>query len=543
MYKNKITQALLLGAGMAVAATSFSSLAADVPAGTKLAKVQELVRGNGAEIESVDPHKVSGVPESHVIRDLFEGLLNQDANGSLVPGVAESWETSDNQHYTFKLRKDAKWSNGDKITAHDFVFSFQRLVDPATASPYATYLGDAGVVNAKEIVEGTVKSHELGVKAIDDFTLKVSLKAPIPYFLKMLGHTSVKPVHKATVEKFGDAWTKPENFVGNGAYVLSQRVINEKTVLTRSETYWDNSKTVVNKVSFMPIESQVAEMNRFLSGELHISDSVPNEQFKRLEKEYPESVLISPLFCTYYYGFNNQQPPFDDKRVRKALSYAIDRDVITKAIWGQGQQPAYAFTPPITADFTQITPEYATWTQKERVEKAKALLAEAGYNKANPLKVNLLYNTNENHKKTAAAVQSMWKKSLGVNISIENQEWKTYVDNSEQHNFEVRRAGWCGDYNEASTFLSTMRSTASYNYQDFQSKEFDKLLDEAFLAVSDEEREAIYHKAEFLLADEMPIAPIFFYTKPRLLNPQVGGFPFENAEEMIYTKDLYLKAK
>ncbi|GAL37374.1 oligopeptide ABC transporter [Vibrio maritimus] len=210
MYKNKITQALLLGAGMAVAATSFSTLAADVPAGTQLAEKQELVRGNGTEVATLDPHKSQGVPESHVIRDLLEGLVNQDANGKTIPGVATSWETEDNQTFTFHLRKDAKWSNGDPVTANDFVYSFQRAVDPATASPYAWYMEYTKMANAKDIVAGKKDKSELGVKAVDDYTLQVTLDTAVPYFVMMMGHTTVKPVHKATVEKFGDQWTKPE---------------------------------------------------------------------------------------------------------------------------------------------------------------------------------------------------------------------------------------------------------------------------------------------------------------------------------------------
>lgn len=264
MYKNKITQALLLGAGLAVAATSTVSIAADVPAGTKLAQVQELVRGNGTEVATIDPHKSQGVPESHVIADLLEGLVGQDANGNIIPGVADRWETADNKTFTFHLRKDAKWSNGDPVTAHDFVYSFQRSVDPMTASPYSWYMEYTKMKNAKDIIAGKADKSTLGVKALDDQTLVVELDSPVPYFVMMMGHTTTKPVHKATVEKFGDQWTKPENFVGNGAFVVDKWVVNERLVLKRNEQYWDNDKTVLNQVTFLPIENQVTEMNRFL---------------------------------------------------------------------------------------------------------------------------------------------------------------------------------------------------------------------------------------------------------------------------------------
>ncbi|MDV5170472.1 ABC transporter substrate-binding protein [Photobacterium rosenbergii] len=542
MYKNKITQAILLGAGMAVAATSFSTIAADVPEGVKLAAKQELVRGNGTEVASLDPHKTEGVPESHVIRDLLEGLVNQDENGNTVPGVAESWETTDNRTFTFHLRKDAKWSNGDPVTAHDFVYSFKRAVDPATASPYSWYLEMTTMKNADEIIAGKADKETLGVAAKDDYTLVVELEQAVPYFVKMMGHTTVKPVNRKVVEKFGDNWTKPENFVGNGAYTLDNWVVNERIVLTRNENYWDNDNTVINKVTFLPIENQVAEMNRFLAGEIDITNELPNEHFRRLEKQHADSVSISGNLCSYYYGFNNQKAPFDDVRVRKALSYAIDRDVVTKALLGQGQKSGYFLTPEITANFNPVTPEYGQMTQKERNAKAKELLEEAGFGPGNPLNFTLLYNTSENHKKIAVAIASMWKKNLNVTANLENQEWKTYLDTRRQGNFDVTRAGWCGDYNEASSFLSLMQSNNSSNDPRYNSKAYDAIMAKALESTSDAEREELYIQAEKQLAEDMPIAPIYQYVKARLVNPKVGGYPANNAEDKLFTKDMYIIA-
>lgn len=542
MYKNKITQALLLGAGLTLATTSLSAFAADVPAGTKLAAKQELVRGNGTEVASLDPHKVEGVPESNVIRDLLEGLVNQDANGNVIPGVAERWETADNQTFTFYLRKDAKWSNGDPVTAQDFVYSWQRAVDPATASPYSWYMEYTKMKNAKAIIAGEQDKSTLGAKAIDDHTLVVELEAPVPYFVMMMGHTTTKPVHKATIEKFGDQWTKAENYVGNGAFVLDKWVVNERLELKRNAHYWDDKNTVLTKMTYLPIENQVAEMNRFLSGEIHITNELPLEHFKRLQKEHKDSVQVKGDLCTYYYGFNNAKAPFDDVRVRRALSYAIDRDVISNAILGQGQKPAYFLTPEITAGFNPEMPAYGKMTQKERIAEAKKLLEEAGYSKANPLKFTLLYNTSENHKKIATAIQSMWKTSLGVDIALENQEWKTYLDTRRQGNFDVTRAGWCGDYNEASSFLTLMKSTNSSNDPKYQSEEYDAVMAKAIASTSEEERQKLYAEAEKLLARDMPIAPIYQYVKSRLVSPSVGGYPYNNAEDKIYAKDLYIKA-
>jgi len=543
MYKNKITQALLLGAGLAVAATSTTSIAADVPAGTKLAKVQELVRGNGTEVATIDPHKSQGVPESHVIRDLLEGLVNQDADGNTIPGVAESWETTDNKTFTFHLREDAKWSNGDPVTAGDFVYSFQRAVDPATASPYSWYMEYTKMVNAKDIIAGKKDKSELGVKALDARTLVVELETAVPYFVMMTGHTTMKPVHKGTVEKHGDQWTKPGNFVGNGAFVVNNWVVNERLEMVRNENYWDNDKTVLNKVTFLPIENQVAEMNRFLSGEIDFTSTLPTEHFKRLKKEHAESVSVEGSLCTYYYSFNTNKKPFDDVRVRKAISYAIDRDIVSGAILGQGQKPAYFLTPEITANFNPEMSKYGTLSQKERNAEAARLLEEAGYGKGNPLEFTLLYNTNENHKKIAVALGSMWKKTLGLKVTLENQEWKTYLDSKDQGDFEVARAGWCGDYNEASSFLTLMVSKNTTGGQHWGNAEYDALIEKALKSTSEEERTAIYLEAEKMMADDMPIAPIYQYVRSRLLNPQVGGFPANNAEEKIFSKDLYIKAQ
>jgi oligopeptide transport system substrate-binding protein len=525
-----------------VAASSTTAFAADVPAGTKLAEKQEIVRGNGTEVATIDPHKSQGVPESHVIRDLLEGLVNQNADGDTIPGVAESWETSDNKTFTFHLRKDAKWSNGDPVTAQDFVYSWQRAVDPATASPYSWYMEYTKMKNAKDIVAGKKDKSELGVKATDDHTLVVELDSAVPYFVMMMGHTTTKPVHKATIEKYGDQWTKPEHFVGNGAYVVDKWVVNERLVLKRNEQYWDNDKTILNKVTFLPIENQVSEMNRFLAGEIDFTNELPLEHYKRLKKEHPESVSVVGNLCTYYYLFNTKKAPFDDVRVRKAVSYAIDRNIVANAIMGQGQKPAYFLTPEITAHFNPEMPAYGKMTQKERDAEAARLLAEAGYGKDNPLKFSLLYNTSENHKKVAVALGSMWKKALGVNVTLENQEWKTYLSTKDSGNFEVARAGWCGDYNEASSFLTLMKSGNTTGGIHYDSKAYDKLMEKAITSKSEAERSALYAEAEKLMAKDMPIAPIYQYVKSRLLSPKVGGFPANNPEEKIYSKDLYIKA-
>ncbi|GAL05052.1 oligopeptide ABC transporter [Photobacterium aphoticum] len=292
----------------------------------------------------------------------------------------------------------------------------------------------------------------------------------------------------------------------------------------------------------MPIENQVAAMNRFLAGEIDMTYEMPNEHFKRLVKQHAESVKVTPYLCSYYYEFNTAKAPFNDERVRQALSYAIDRDVIAKFIVGKGETPAYNFTPLATNGLDVEMPDYAKLSQKERVAKAQALLEAAGYGKDKPLQFDLLYNTSENHKKIAVAIASMWKKSLGVTATLENQEWKSYLDSKRQGNFDVSRAGWCGDYNEASTFLGIMRDGHSQNYPKYANKQFDGQLDKALLAHTPAERAQAYKASEALLAKDMPIMPIYHYVNARLVNPKLGGYPVNNPEDNIFSKDLYIIA-
>ena len=541
--KSKITKALLLVTGLSFASASMLVMAANVPEGVKLASKQELVRGNGTEVASLDPQKTEGVPESNVIRDILEGLVNQDANGKIIPGVATSWESKDNKTFIFHLRHDAKWSNGDPVTAHDFVYSFQRAVDPNTASPYSWYVEMTTMLNASAIISGKKDKSTLGVKAIDDFTLEVDLASKVPYFVMMMAHTTMKPVHKATIEKYGEKWTKPENFVGNGAFVLKKWVVNERIVLVPNKQYWDNAHTVLTKVTYLPIENQVSEMNRFLSGELDLTNEIPNEHFKRLKKEHADALRVEGNLCTYYYNFNTHKAPFDDVRVRKAVSYAIDRNVIANILLGQGQKPAYFLTPEIVNGFSPELPAYAKWTQKERNQKAKELLEAAGYDKSHPLKFSLLYNTSENHKKIAVAIGSMWKKTLGVQVTLENQEWKTYIESKNQGNFQVARAGWCGDYNEASAFTSLMEGKNTTGGIHYKSRAYDKLIQQGIQATSAKARMQAYYAQEALLAKDMPLAPIYQYVKARLVNPHVGGYAANNAEDKLYSKDMYIIAE
>ncbi len=507
--------------------------------GEALAEDQTYIYRELDEFPSFDPQLIESVSESAVARDLFEGLYNQTAEGKLTPGVALSVDLDDSKTvYTFHLRKNAKWSNGDPVTAHDFVFAWQRLVDPKLASYYSSYMELMSVKNAAAIIKGEKPPSSLGVKAIDDFTFQAELSQPLPYFTIMLTHASTMPVPKKVVEKLGDQWTKPGNMVGNGAYVLKEHVMNERLVRVRNPMYWNNENTIIDKVIALIINDENQAFSRYQAGEVFKTE-VPTSQYPRIKKEIPDETFSNPRACSYYYMFNTTKPPYDDSRVRKALSYTIERKIITDNILKAGQFPAYSFTPAATANFKMPDIDFAKMTRKERISKAKALLAEAGFGPDNPLKPVILYNTSEGHKKIAIAIRQMWKQSLGIEATLENQEWKTYMNNRHEQNFEVARAAWCGDYNEASTYLDLVRSDSDQNDGKYKNAEVDQLIASAKTMADPNPN---YTRIEEIIADEAPIAPIYHYTNVFMLKSFVKGWPHKNIENRWYSKNLYITA-
>ncbi len=512
--------------------------------GEVLAADQTFIYWELDEPDSFDPQLMEGVNSSMHARNLFEGLFNQDADGNNVPGVAERFETNEDKTiYTFVLRKDAKWSNGDPVTAHDFVYAWKRAVDPELASPYAWFMELMSIKNGAKIINGEADKESLGVSAVDDYTFQVELEDSLPYFASMTTHATTFPTHKATVEAHGSDWTKPENIVSNGAYKLTEHVVNETAVLERNELYWNNEDTILEKIKTVVIPSDNQALIRWKADEIDWMESVPAGQFKALQKEFPTETLAAPRLCSYYYEINmgeegNVNPALMDVRVRKALSYAIDRNIIVENITQGGQYPAYTFTPGATAGFQVPNVPYANMTQAERDAEAKKLLAEAGY--ADGLNIEILYNTSESHKAIATAISQMWKTKLGVETTLNNMEWKTYLTTRNEQGHEVARAGWCGDYNEASTFLDLMRSDAGSNDGKYANAEVDELLAEAKTM---DDASANYTRIEEIIAEEMAIIPLYHYTVNYMLKDDVKGWPLNNVEQNWYAKDLYKVAK
>ena len=528
----------LLTAGILCASTT--TWAANVPAGTQLADKQELVRNNGSEPASLDPHKVESDVEFNIISDLFDGLVSVSPAGETQPRLAEKWENKDNTVWTFHLRPGITWSDGTPITAEDIVWSWQRLVDPKTASPYASYPGSMRIVNGTDIAEGKKAPESLGVKAINDSTLEVTLTQPNAAFLAMLAHPSLVPIDKVLVGRFGDKWTKPEHFVSSGAYKLSQWVVNERIVAVRNPKYWDNEHTVINKVTYLPISSEAADVNRYKAGEIDIVYTVPINQFAQLKKTLGSELDVSPQLATYYYQFNTTRPPFNDARVRKALNLALDKDIIADKVLGQGQRPAWLISQPDIGGVKLQNPDYASWPMDKRIAEAKKLLAEAGFNDSHPLSFNLLYNTSESHQRIAIAASSMWKKNLGVEAKLQNQEWKTMLDTMHTHNFDAVRYAWIADYDDAATFLNTFRTGDSQNTTQYSNPDYDRALVNAAKSKTAEERGKFYQQAEDLLGRDVPAIPVYHYVRTHLVKPWVGGFTPDKLG-YYYTKDMYIK--
>ncbi len=527
---------------LAVACTFSPAWAAQVPAGTQLAPTQELVRHIKDEPASLDPVKAVGLPEIQVIRDLFEGLVNQNEKGELVAGVATKWHSNDNRIWTFTLRDNTRWSDGTPVTAEDFVYSWQRLVDPKNTSPFAWFAALAGISNAQAIIDGKMPADKLAVTAMDSHTLRIQLDKPVPYFPNLTANFALYPTPKAVVEKWGQNWTKPGKLVGNGAFALNERVVNEKLVVVRNKNYWDNGKTVLTKVTFVPINQETAATKRYLAGDIDITESFPKNMYQKLLKDIPDQVYTPPQLGTYYYAFNTKKGPTADAKVRLALSITIDRRLMAEKVLGTGEKPAWRFTPDVTAGFKPDAAPFEQTSQAELNAQAKTLLRAAGYDEHKPLKLTLLYNTSENHQKIAIAVASMWKKNLGVDVKLQNQEWKTYIDSRNTGNFDVIRASWVGDYNEPSTFLSLLTSTHSGNISGFNSPAYDKLLTQASEEVSDAARNKDYNQAERIIQEQAPIAPIYQYTNGRLIKPWLKGYPINNPEDVAYSRTMYIVA-
>ena len=488
--------------------------------------------GNGTEPKDLDPHVVTGVGEHKIITALLEGLVTYSETGDIAPGVAEKWEISDDGlTYTFHLRADAKWSNGDPVTSRDFARSFQRILTPTLGAEYSYKLFH--LVGAEEFNTGKLTDFsQVGVATPDDRTLRLTLKHRTPFLLESLKHYAWFPVHIPTVEKFGgldrpgSTWTRPGNFVGNGPFVLVDWKPNQKITTVRASTYWDAANVKLDGIDFYAIDNPDTEEREFRTGRLDYAYSLPLSKIETYRRDHADTYRATPYYGTYFYRLNVTKKPLDDPRVRRALALAIDRESIIKNILRDaGQTPAYHFTP-VSQKFAaaaRLTGDLA---------EAKRLLAEAGYPEGKGMpKVEILFNTLDSHRTIAEAIQQMWKTRLGVDASIVNQEWKVYLDTTQTMNYQVSRAGWIGDYEDPHTFLDMWITGGGNNQTGWSHAEYDRLIRSALTQPDEPARMAVYQKLEYILADEVPVIPIYFYTRIYAISPRVKNWistPLDN---------------
>jgi len=486
-----------------------------------------LLIGNGSEPMALDPHLVTGVPENRIIASLIEGLIayHPTDDDEPEPGVAESWEhNADHSLWRFRLRENARWTNGDPVTANDFVYSWRRMLSPELGSQYAEML--YVIRNAEAFHQGQIRDfNQVGVRALDERTLEVALKGSTPYFLSMLKHYSFYPVNPRAVEQFGgmtarqNNWSTVENYVGNGPFRLTQWTTNQIIKVEKNPDYWDAGRVRLNEIHFFPIENVRSEETAFLAGRLHITSTVSPDRIPTFRRENAEALRIDPYLGTYFFRLNVTRPPFNDPRVREALNLAVDRQTLVDRVAQGGQAPAAGFVPPglddyPAADRVQFNPD-----------RARQLLAEAGFpgGRGFPRK-EILINTSEAHRKIAEAIQAMWRQHLGIDVGIYNQEWKVYLDSQSNLDYDISRAGWIGDYPYPMTFLEIFTTGNGNNDTGWSNARYDALIRQAQSSGNEPDRLRLMREAEGILLSELPIVPIYWYTRTYLKDPRVQGW-------------------
>ena len=486
---------------------------------------QILLLGNGTEPQDLDPQTVTGVPEDNILRAIFEGLVSEDPHDlHPIPGMAKSWDISpDLTIYTFHLR-DACWTDGSPVSASDFVRSYQRILSPELASEYNYMLFP--VKNAEGYSNGKITDFgQVGFQAVDSLTLRITLNNPTPYFLSLLNHYSWFAVPLKTVLKFGKLadrgtrWTRPENIVSNGPFRLKEWKTNSIIVVEKNPLYWDHENVRLNEIRYFPIDNSSTEERAFRSGQLHVTNTVPLPKLDVYKSNHPEFLRDDPYLGTYFYRFNVTKPILRLKEIRQALSLSIDRESIVRNVTRGGEHPATSFTPAGTAGY------FAHPELKMDVAAARNLLTKAGFPEGKGLPpIELLYNSDEGHRVIAEALQQMWKKNLGIDIQLTNQEWKVYLDAQRQLEYQICRAGWIADYVDPNSFLDMWLTNGGNNETGWSNPQYDRLIAEANRIGNQGSRYATFQQAESILLDEMPVLPIYFYTSKFLIQPSVKGW-------------------
>jgi oligopeptide transport system substrate-binding protein len=513
--------------------------AAIVPPGVQLAAKQELVRNNASEVETLDPNLAESVPANNVTRDIFEGLTATDADGTVVPGVAEKWEQKDATTWIFHLRKNAKWSNGEPVVAADFVYGCQRLVDPKIASPYAGTFG-VFLLNGADIVAGKKSPGTLGIRAIDAYTVEIKTPYPVSFIPELMSNTNLGPVNKAAVDKYGKDWTKPGKLVSNGAFMLKDWQVNSKLVLTRNPQYWDIAHVQLSQVTYLPVESETTDIKLFQSGDNDWVYQLPSGTYAKYKQEFASDMRLSPMLGLRYYSFNNKDPLLKDVRVRQALSMVIDRDILAQRVTADGQLPAYGVIVKGVKGADVTAYEWSAWPMAKRVEEAKKLLAQAGVKPGTT--VHFAMNSSDYHKKMAIFAASEWKTKLGLDTQIDTMEFKVLIKKRHAGDYQIARNGWIADYNDATTFLNLVQCGSDQNDNGNCNPKADALVKEANATTDQIKRTQLQTQAAKLVMDDYPMLPLLQYTIVRLVKSYVGGYSLKNPMDRYRSKDMYIVA-
>jgi len=500
-----------------------------------------LVRGVGPDPDSLDPQKARGAEAQGIVRDLCEGLTTLDTHADAAPGVARSWSVSaDGRTWTFNLRPEARWSNGERVVAADFVAGLQRLVNPATASAYAQYIDV--IANTNDIITGKKPPQSLGVAAPDDATVVVTLSSPALYLPALLSHPSTCPVHRPTLARFGDGLARPGVMVCDGAFVLKEWVQGSYILAVRNHFYWNDAATRLDGVKYLPIPDENAELARYRGGELQITAVVPRGQFDWIKAHLADQLHVGPQLTTYYYGFNLRRAPFrDNLKLRRALSLVIDREMLVQRVLRVGELPADGWVPPGVNNYTSQSFDYRGEPMAARIAEAQRLYREAGYSRARPLSFELRYNSGEVHTKLAVAIASMWKEALGAEVRLTQVEFKSLLQDIDRGDVEVFRSSWVGDYNDAYTFAQYLKSDFGVNLPHYKSAEYDALLARAAVDMDAVKRRALLQEAERVALRDQPFMPLYFYVNKHLVKPEVIGW-YDNIMNVVYSKDLALRS-
>jgi oligopeptide transport system substrate-binding protein len=498
---------------------------------------QILRRGIGGEPASLDPEEAADTFSFEVIRDLYEGLATELPDGTVVPGVASSWTVdASGTRYTFQLRPDAKWSNGTRVRAKDFVEAWRRVVDPKRASPVADTLRP--VAGAAAIIVGRLPPSSLGVTAARDDLLVVNLERPAPYFPQVLTHSATFPVYSEEAAKSHNG----SNWVSNGPYVLSNWTPGSNLRLRQNIWYWDRINARIPSVEYIPIPDENAEFRQYRAGQLDITQSVPSSALDALRAERPNELFVAPFLATAYYALNLRSPFFaTNLNMRKALAFAIDRKALEVTILPFGQRPAYGFVAPGTWNYDPQHWEWRDLPDSERKDEARRLYMLAGFSAQRPLHLRVLFNSNNSIKQVAVAIASMWKQTLGIDTELMDEEYRVFLDSRrDTSRWEVARLGWTADYNDAANFLDTLRSGSPNNDARYARQEFNDLLDRAASTVDPSKRRQLLQDAEAMMLSDYPILPIYFFSSKRLIKPYLKG-AVANPLNRLYSKHLFIE--